>query len=323
MRPVLHACLAAFWVGAACAGAGELVAAPRTVAVTAIVQHPALDAVLEGLRRGLADAGYTEGRDIAITYESAQGNPAIAAQIAERFVAASPAMIVAISTPSAQAVAAATRTIPVVFSAVTDPLAAGLVASLERPGGNITGVSDVGRMADNVALIREITPNVSRLGVLFNPAEANSVASRAALATAAEAAGIAIVDAPVASPDDVERAARSLVGKVDALFAPNDNTVVQAFEAAAEVANDTKLPLYAADTENVPRGALAALGVDYIEVGLLTAALVHRILSGGAPGDMPVVSAPHAELHLNRGVAAAIGVRFPEPVVERAAKIVE
>jgi ABC-type uncharacterized transport system substrate-binding protein len=216
--------------------------------------------------------------DLAITYENAQGNPATAARIAQRYVANPPDLIIAISTPSAQAVAAAINDIPIIFSAVTDPVAAGLVASLELPGGNVTGVSDHTRASDTLALIGEITTGARRLGFLFNPNESNSIATRMAFLAAAKSAGIIIVDAAVLGPTEVAPATRSLVGQVDAIFAPTDNTVVQDFEAAAAVAIEAKLPLYAADPENVTRGALAALGVDYQQIGTLTAELADRVL---------------------------------------------
>ena len=164
---------------------GSAAAEPKTVAITAIVEHPALDAVRDGVKKGLADLGYAEGTDVTFTYESAQGNPATAAQIARQLVGAAPAVIVAISTPSAQAVVAATKDIPVVFSAVTDPVAAGLVASVDQPGANVTGVSDMAPVGDHLSLIREITPDVKRLGVPYNPGDSNSVSTLAALKTAA------------------------------------------------------------------------------------------------------------------------------------------
>jgi putative ABC transport system substrate-binding protein len=293
------------------------------VAITSIVEHPALDIVINGIRQGLADSGYADGTDLTITYESARGNPATAARIAQRYVSHPPDLIVAISTPSAQAVAAATNDIPIIFSAVTDPLAARLVASLDAPGGNVTGVSDHTRASDILALIGEITPEVRRLGILFNPDEANSTASRTAISAAAEAAGMIVVDAAVHDPAQVAPVARSIVGRVDAIFAPNDNTVVQAFEAAAELAIEANLPLYAADPENVGRGALAALGVDYHQIGTLTATLVDRVLKGENPGDIPVVFASGVNLHLNRNTATAIGRTFTQSTLDRAARVVE
>jgi putative ABC transport system substrate-binding protein len=298
-------------------------AEPKTVAITAIVEHPALDAVRDGVMQGLADAGHAEGTDVTFAYQTAQGNPATAAQIARQFVGDAPAVIVAISTPSAQAVAAATKEIPIIFSAVTDPVAAQLAASIDAPGGNITGVSDMAPIGDHVALIREITPEVKRLGVLYNPGEANSVSSLGAMKTAAEAAGIAIVEGPATKSADVQAAARSLVGKVDAIYVPTDNTIVSALESAVGVAIAAKLPLYAGDTDSVARGALAAVGFNYFDVGVQTASLVDRILKGEDPGTIPVVFAAGTDLQVNKTTAAAIGLQLPQAVLHRASKVIE
>ena len=147
----------------------------KSVAITAIVEHPALDAVRDGVKDALAAAGYKEGENLTFVYKSAQGNAATAAQIARQFAGEGPTVIVPISTPSAQAVAAATRDIPIVFSAVSDPVGAQLVKSMDKPGGNITGLSDMSPVAEHVALIKEILPNVKKLGFLYNSGEANSV----------------------------------------------------------------------------------------------------------------------------------------------------
>jgi putative ABC transport system substrate-binding protein len=304
-------------------GAGTANAEPKTIAITAIVEHPALDAVRDGVKKGLADLGYAEGKDVVFTYESAQGNPATAAQIARQLVGNAPAVIVAISTPSAQAVVAATKDIPVVFSAVTDPVSAGLVASLDKPGGNVTGVSDMAPVGDHLALIREITPNVKRLGVPYNPGESNSMSTLAALKTAAAAAGIEIVEAPATKSADVQGATRSLIGKVDAIYVPTDNTIVSALESAVGVAAEAKLPLYAGDVDSVPRGALAAVGFNYSDVGLRTATLVDRVLKGENPGTIPVMFAAGSDLQVNKKAAATIGLTFPKAVLDRASKVIE
>jgi putative ABC transport system substrate-binding protein len=317
MRTIAYGLIAALALGAGAA------AEPKNVAMTAIVEHPALDAVRDGIIKGLADLGYAEGTDVAFAYETAQGNPATAAQIARQFIGEAPDVIVAISTPSAQAVAAATTEIPLVFSAVTDPLAAGLVASIEAPGGNVTGVSDMAPIGDHLALIQEITPDVKVLGVLFNPGEANSVSSVAAVKEEASKLGIEVVEGPATKSADVQAAARSLVGKVDAIYVPTDNTIVSALESAVGVANEAQLPLYAADTDSVARGALAAVGFNYFDVGVQTAAIVDRVLQGENPGAIPVVFASGTDLQVNKATAAAIGIELPQSVLDRATKVIE
>ena len=219
-----------------------------TVAVTAIVEHPALDAVRQGVQDELAAQGYEAGENLDFQFESAQGNPATAAQIAQKFVGEAPDVIVPISTPSAQAVAGATKDIPIVFSAVTDPLGAKLVASLEQPGGNVTGMTDLSPIGAHLDLVKEITPEVATLGVIYNPGEANSVTLLDLLKQEAPARDIAIVEAAAPRSADVQAAAQSLVGRVDAIYVPTDNTVVTALEAIVGVGIDNQLPVYAGDT---------------------------------------------------------------------------
>jgi putative ABC transport system substrate-binding protein len=298
-------------------------AADITVAVTAIVEHPALDAARDGVKDALAEAGFVDGDNIEFIYQSAQGAPATAAQIARQFVGDGVDIIVPISTPSAQAALAATKDIPIVFTAVTDPLAAELVGSLMKPGGNITGLSDMSPMADHVALIKEITPDVKTIGVLFNPGEANSVSLVDRLKEVAEAAGLAVVEAPVTKSAEVQSAARSLVGKVDAMYVPTDNTVVSALEAAIGVAAENGIPFYAGDTDSVNRGALASIGFNYYDVGVETGQVVARVLNGEKPGDIDVSFASGSDLYVNKSAAEKMGVTIPQAVIDRAHTVVE
>jgi putative tryptophan/tyrosine transport system substrate-binding protein len=293
------------------------------VSVTAIVEHPALDAVRDGVRDGLEEAGYKTGENLEFTYESAQGNPATAAQIARDFAGGAPDVIVPISTPSAQAVAAATRSIPVVFSAVTDPLAAGLVQSNEAPGGNVTGVSDLSPITDHIALIKEVVPEATAVGFVYNPGEANSVATLEMFRELAEEQGLSVVEAPANRSADVQAAGRSLVGKAQAMYVPTDNTIVSALEALVGVAEQNDLPLITADTDSVERGALASIGFNYYDVGKQTAEVVVRVLKGENPGEIPVTFAAGTDLVVNRKAADAMGVTLPEDVVERASKVIE
>ncbi|NGO65409.1 ABC transporter permease [Rhizobium daejeonense] len=294
-----------------------------TVAVTAIVEHPALDAARDGIKEALAEAGYKEGENLKFVYESAQGNPGTAAQIARQFVGDAPTVIVPISTPSAQAVVAATRDIPVVFTAVSDPLGAQLVKDMEKPGGNVTGLSDMSPVADHIALIKEITPNAKSIGFIYNSAEANSVSTLAALKAEAEKAGLTVVESVATKSAEVQGATRALVGRADVIYIPTDNTIVSAFEAAVGVAQEAKIPLFAGDTDSVSRGALAALGFNYFDVGKQTGEVVVRVLKGEKPGDIPVRVAAGTDLVINKAAAAKMGVTFPESITKRATKTIE
>ncbi len=294
-----------------------------TVAVTAIVEHPALDAARDGIKEALAEAGYKDGENLKFVYESAQGNPGTAAQIARQFVGDAPSVIVPISTPSAQAVVSATRDIPVVFTAVSDPLGAELIKDMEKPGGNVTGLSDMSPVADHIALIKEITPNAKSIGFIYNTAEANSVSTLAALKAEAEKAGLTIVESVATKSAEVQGAARALVGRADVIYVPTDNTIVSAFEAAVGVAEEAKIPLYAGDTDSVNRGALAALGFNYFDVGKQTGEVVVRVLKGEKPGDIPVRVAAGTDLVINKKAAEKMGVTFPDSITKRATKTIE
>lgn len=294
-----------------------------TVAVTAIVEHPALDAARDGVKEALAEAGFKEGENLTFLYESAQGNPGTAAQIARQFIGEEPTVIVPISTPSAQAVVSATRDVPVVFTAVSDPVGAQLVKEMEKPGGNVTGISDMSPVADHVALIKEITPDAKSIGFLYNTAEANSVSTLAALKAEASKAGLEVVESVATKSAEVQGATRALVGRADVLYIPTDNTIVSAFEAAVGVAEEAKLPLYAGDTDSVSRGAMAALGFNYFDVGKQTGAVVVRVLKGEAPGDIPVTVAAGTDLVINKSAAEKMGVTFPESILSRATRVIE
>ena len=312
-----------FALAASVAAALPVHAENVTVDVTAIVEHPALDAVRDGVKDTLVAAGYKEGENLTFVYKSAQGNPATAAQIARQFAGEGPTVIVPISTPSAQAVAAATRDIPIVFSAVSDPVGAQLVKSMDKPGGNITGLSDMSPVAEHVALIKEILPNVKKLGFLYNSGEANSVSLLAALKTEAEKAGIEVIESAATKTAEVQGATRALVGKADAIYVPTDNTIISALESAVGVAEESKLPLFTADTDSVARGAIAALGFNYYDVGKQTGDIVVRVLKGEAVGDIPATVAKGTDLVVNKTAAAKMGVTLPEAVVARATKVIE
>jgi putative tryptophan/tyrosine transport system substrate-binding protein len=307
--------------GLACTGSAS--AADAFVAVTAIVEHPALDAARDGVRDELKAGGYEEGKNLKFVYESAQGEPSTAVQIAQKFVGENPSVIVPISTPSAQAVVNATSEIPVVFTAVTDPLGAKLVGDMMKPGGNVTGMSDLSPIKKHLELIKEITPNATKIGVPYNPGEANSVTLLGLLKQYAPDMGLEIVEAAAPTSADVLAATQSLVGKVDVIYVPTDNTIVSALESVIKVGTDNQIPVYAGDTDSVPRGAIAALGFNYYDVGRQTGKIVLRVLNGEKPGDIPVEGVEITELYVNPGAAKAMGVTIPDAVVARAKTVVQ
>lgn len=319
--------MSAFRLGAVIAVAATLsspaLAADKHVAITQIVEHPALDAATKGVKDELAANGFVVGKNLKWSFESAQGSVATAAQIAKKFVGDAPDVIVAVATPSAQTVAASTKTIPLIFSAVTDPVGAKLVASMAHPGGNVTGVSDMSPIGAHMGLIKRIMPAAKRLGVIYNPGEANSVSLVDLVKAEAPKAGMSVAEAAATKSGDVLAAARSLVGKVDALYIPTDNTVVSAFEAVVKVGQDAKIPVFAADTDSVKRGAVAAAGFNYYDVGRQTGKMVVRVLKGEKPAGIPAEGVAKTELYVNPGAAKKMGIAIPADVVKDAKEVVK
>jgi putative ABC transport system substrate-binding protein len=294
----------------------------KTVAITQIVEHPALDAVHQGVRDELAAQGYEEGTNLTLMHESAQGNSAIAAQIARKFSGEQPDVIVAIATPSAQTMAAATRNLPVVFSAVTDPVGARLVESLSAPGRNITGVSDMLPLDRHMDMLLRVVPDAKRIGTVYNPGEANAVALVEMLEETLQKRGLTLEKAAATKTSEVLGAARSLTGKVDAIYLTTDNTVISAAEAVISVGERANIPVFAADTATVERGAVAAMGFDYYDLGRQTGAMVVRILEGAAPADIPVETVDQLELFVNPGAAKKMGITLDDDLISEAAKVI-
>ncbi len=295
----------------------------KSVAVTAIVDHPALDAARKGVEDELKAAGFEAGKQIQYQYQSAQGNPATAAQIARKFIGDGPDVIVAIATPSAQAVVAGTRNIPVVFTAVTDPVAAKLVKSWKAGNGNVTGVSDMLKLSSQVDLITKVKPGAKRVGMVYSPGEVNSVIVVKELKAELAKRGMTLVEAPAARTVDVAPAAKSLIGKVDVIYSSTDNNVVSTYESLAGVAQQAKIPLVASDTDSVKRGATAALGQNYYDIGRQTGKLVVRILKGEKPATIAPQIGEKLSLTLNQGAAQKQGVTLSPALLKEAKEIIK
>lgn len=295
----------------------------KSVAVTAIVDHPALDAARKGVEDELKAAGFEAGKQIKYQYQSAQGNPATAAQIARKFIGDAPDVIVAIATPSAQAAVAGTRSIPVVFTAVTDPVAAKLVQSWKAGNGNVTGVSDMLKLSSQVDLISKVKPGAKRVGMVYSPGEVNSVIVAKELKAELAKRGMTLVEAPAPRTVDVAPAAKSLIGKVDVIYTSTDNNVVSTYESLVGVAQQAKIPLVAADTDSVKRGATAALGQNYYDIGRQTGKLVVRILKGEKAAAIAPQVGEKLSLTLNQGAAQKQGVTLSPALLKEAKEIIK
>ncbi|MDN7456077.1 ABC transporter substrate-binding protein [Burkholderia cenocepacia] len=294
----------------------------QTVKVLSIVDHPALDAIRDGVRAELKAEGYGDDK-LRWEYQSAQGNTGTAAQIARKFVGDKPDVIVAIATPAAQSVVAATKSVPVVYSGVTDPVAAQLVKGWGPSGTNVTGVSDKLPLDRQVALIKRVVPNAKTVGMVYNPGEANSVVVVKELKEILAKQGMTLKEAAAPRTVDIGPAAKSLIGKVDVIYTNTDNNVVSAYEALVKVANEAKIPLVAGDTDSVKRGGIAALGINYGDLGRQTGKVVARILKGEKPGAIASETSSNLELFVNTGAAAKQGVTLSPDLVKEAKTVIK
>ncbi len=294
----------------------------KSIAITQIVEHPSLDDMRRGIIDELADNGYVEGQNLTVNFQSAQGNTATAGQIAKQFAGDNPDAIVAISTPSAQSVVAATTTIPIIYTAVSDPLGAKLITADGKPfQSNLTGLSSQLPLEPQLDLLQQIKPDLKTIGYVYSPGEANSVSLRENLKQALPARGLSLLDIPANRPTDIGMATRSLQGRADIIYTSFDNNVASAFEAMTQAANELKLPIIASDEFSVKRGATAALGVNDYDFGRTTGKMVYRVLNGEAVNTIKPEVMNDLTLYVSPKHAKTQGVSLPAELLKNAINV--
>ncbi len=301
------------------AGLCNAVLPAKTIGVSQIVEHPALDAVRQGMLDSLKEEGYVVGDNLTVVYENAQGNMVTATQIATKLLSSPLNLIVGISTPSAQTIFYTAKRmdkrIPIVFTAVSDPSAAKL-----EPGEShypITGVTDAPDVKAVLTLMQTMLPRFKTIGFIYNSSEPNSVSTINQFKALLKDSNITVREAMVNKTADVAQAMHSLVGKVDALYFPQDNTVVSAIESVINIAESPNrrsaaLPLFCSDPLLVKRGVLAAVGYDYVEVGLESGLVVAKLLKGEDVKDIPVHHPPRLKTIVNFPLARRLGLTIPK-----------
>lgn len=297
----------------------------KNVAIITMNDTPQLLEVKDGLMAGLASHGYTEGKNLNVNFKSAQGNFGTAQQIVRQFIGENPDVIVTITTPTSQAAIAATKDIPIIFTTVTDPLKSKLVTQEKHPGGNASGISDLVPAERQLDVVKEIVPNLKTLGLVYDPGLDNARSTVESIKAIAPKMGFTIIKSPAMGINNVPSAGQALVGKVDAIFVPNDTTVYGAFKSLVKVAQDGKVPLFTAERRSVQRGAVATVGFDFKDMGMRTADMVDKVLKGTKPGDMDVQymkDLPNAlALYINKDSAEKMGVKLPPDLLKRAAHV--
>ena len=274
------------------------------IGITQIVSHPALDQSREGFKDALKEAGL----DVEYDEQNAQGDITIANTIANKFVTDKVDLIFSIATPTTQAAVNATSSIPIIFTAVTDPEAAGLI----KP--NVTGSSDrVDNVAEQLDVLKELNPNATTIGVLYNSSEQNSVTQVELIKKVAAEKGIKVEEQAVTAVSELTQALDNLLSKADALYIPTDNLVVSNMPVVVERANAAKKIVIATDEGSVTNGALYTKGIDFYELGKEAGKLAAQILKDGkSPSDLEIVTLKPTNLVYNKKTMEAIGVTLPE-----------
>ncbi len=281
--------------------------ASYTVGLLQLVEHPSLDEIRGAIIDELAAQGYAD--TIYIDYANGQNDGSTMNTIVQKFISDGDDAIITIATSAAQCAASATSEIPIIFSAVTDPVESDLMSDLNKPDGNVTGVSDYIDVAAIFSLAEELTPDVKSYGFVYNMGEVNSVSVINDAKAYLTEKNIPYVEAYVPNIGEVTTAVQSLVGKVDAFFLPIDNTVASAMSNVAEIANENKIPVYVAADSMVYDGGLATAGINYKQLGKQTADMLIRILiEGEAIADNPVEVMTEYSIIVNPETAATIGV---------------
>ncbi|MDR3284920.1 MAG: ABC transporter substrate-binding protein [Treponema sp.] len=282
------------------------------VGVVQLVEHVALDASYRGFIDGLAEGGYVNGQNVKIDFQNAQGEQANCVTIANKLINDKSALILAITTPAAQAVANLTSAIPILITAVTDPESAKLVKSNALPGTNVTGTSDLTPVAAQIRLIKEILPGAKTIGLLYCSSEQNSKFQIDIAKTACQENGFAFIEATVSNSNEIQQVTQSLVGKVDALYVPTDNMIAAGMPTVAMVANSAKTPIFCGEEGMVNNGGFATYGINYYELGKLTGKMAVDILKNGKkPAEMPIQYVEKFDFTVNEQVAKELGIIVP------------
>lgn len=289
------------------------------VGVLQYVSHPALDEIYRGIKDGLKEEGYEEGREIEIAFQNGQADQSKLATMSQQLIDKKSDVLIGIATPAAQALANSTSDIPIVLGAITDPVSAGLVKSNEKPGGNITGVSDKSPVDAQFDLAVKLLPKASSVGILYSSAEENSKYQAAEAEKAAQARGLSAKSYVVSSSNEIAQMVQVMSGEVDFIYIPTDNTIANAMQTVVNEANKTKTPIIPSVDTMVEEGGLATVGINQYSLGVQTGKMAAAILSGKSdPATTPIYTFETGDIIINEEQAKKLGVTIPESVREDA-----
>lgn len=285
------------------------------IGIIKIVEHSSLNTIEQSIVSRLEELGYKDGENAEISCMSAQNDSTTIPLMMDKFVADGYDIVVAISTPVATAAMNYAQQIPIVFSAVSDPVAANLTTSLEKPDKNITGTSDSVPVEKIIDMALQLTPDIKTFGFIYNSGEDSSVANIERAKTYCEEKGLSYVEANVENSTAIQQAAESLVTKCDAVFSPTDNTVAEGMSVLSQICKDAKIPCYVGADSMVQDGGFASIGITYEDLGIETANMVDKVLKGTSVSDIPIMVFEDLYTYINTTTAQAIGVEVSDDVL--------
>ena len=286
----------------------------KNIGIVQLVQHDALDSANKGFIDALKEKGYEDGKNIKIDQQNAQGEQANAQTIAKQFADSKKDLIFAIATPAVQAAYNATKDIPIVFTAVTDPIAAEIAKDWTSSGTNVTGTSDKVPVEDQIKLLKQLLPDTKTVGVVYNTSETNSVIQVDELKSAAEKEGIAVKEIGVTNVNEINQNLSSALNEIDVLYTPTDNTVASAYSLVGKLCLDAKKPIIGAEEAVVSKGGLATIGIDYYKLGKEAGYKAVEILEGKKPSDIEISTLSEMSFTINTDVATKLGINIPEDI---------
>lgn len=288
------------------------------IGISQLVEHPALDSARKGFVDALASKGFKDGEKVKIDFQNAQGDIPTAQTIASNFVSNKKDLILAIATPAAQAAYNSTKEIPILMTAVTDPVKSGLVKSVNKPDTNVTGTSDALPLDKQFELIKKIVPNCKKIGILYNTSEANSEIQVKSAKEQAAKMNLEVIATGVTSSNDIPQGLNDLISKVDVLYTPTDNLVASSMSLISSKCLEKKIPVIGAEKAHVDSGALATEGIDYYKLGFQTGLMAADILDGKKPQDMPVQTLKETKLIINEDTAKKLNIAIPDDLKAKA-----
>ena len=292
------------------------------VGVLQLLSHPALDQIYKGLEDGLKKEGYEVGKNLKIDLQNAQGDQSNLASMGQKLVTDNNDILVGITTPATLSLSNATKDKPIIMGGITYPVEAGLIKTEDKPGNNITGVSDRTPIKQQLEIMKKVLPNMKKVGILYTASEDNAVKQAQEAEKLAKELGLEVKVSTVANTNDIQQVTESLASQTDAIFVPIDNTIASAMATVVKVTDAKKIPVFPSADTMVADGGLLGLGVDQYQIGVETAKVVAKVLKGADTKNMPIVLANEGVIYLNEAKAKQLGIEIPKEIKDKA-KVVD